>query len=101
MMDYSKLVDLIPAEKWNPLSDQLIGVILGSKNDEKMPPPLANTILLHMKNNTSDSKLGLIALLEAALLLDPEKTIGAFGDLQMVKLAEQIVQQMLPKGGLA
>ena len=94
-MDYPALDELIPAEKWVPLSSQLIGVILGSKNDDKMPTSLANTILLNMKNSASSSKSGVTALLEAALLLDPEKTIGALGDLQMVKLAEQIVQEML------
>lgn len=99
MVDYPKLVDMIPAEKWSPLSDQLIGFILTTKNDEKMPSQLANAILLHMKNDAVSSKVGLTALLEAALLLEPEKTIGAFGDLQMVKLAEQIVQQMLSKEG--
>jgi len=94
-MDYGKLVESIPAEKWGPLSEQLTGVILGSKNDEKMPSTLANVILLHMKNSTISSKSGLTALLEAALRLDPEKTVGALGDMQMLKLAEQIVQQML------
>jgi hypothetical protein len=98
-VDYSKIVELIPAEKLDSLSDQLIGFILTTKNDEKMPTSLANTILLHMKNGAMGSKVGLATLLEAALLLEPEKTVGAFGDLQMVKLAEQIVQQMLVKEG--
>jgi hypothetical protein len=77
----------------------LIGVILGAKNDSKMPNALAQTILLNMKNNTSSTKEGLICLLEAAVLLDPEKTVGALSDLQMQKVAEQIVQAMYAKGG--
>jgi hypothetical protein len=94
-MDYKKLVESIPAEKWGPLSDQLTSVILGSKNDEKMPSQLANTILLHMKNGELNTELGLTALLEAALLLDPEKTVGALGELKMLNVAEQVVQKML------
>jgi hypothetical protein len=93
-MDYPKIVEMIPAEKWGPLSDQLTGVILGSKNDERMPNTLANTILLHMKNSTTGTKSGLTALLEAAILLDAEKTIGALGEMQLLKVAEQIVQNM-------
>ncbi len=93
-MDTLKIVEMIPAEKWGPLSDQLTGVILGSKNDEKMPSQLANTILLHMKNNTVSSKSGLAAMLEAAILLDAEKTVVALGELQMLKIAEQIIQRM-------
>jgi len=93
-MDYSKLVESIPAEKWGPLSDQLTGVILGSKNDERMPNTLANTMLLHMKNSTTGTKSGLTALLEAAILLDAEKTIGALGEMQLLKVAQQMVQNM-------
>ena len=93
-MDYLKIVEMIPAEKWGPLADQLTGVILGSKNDEKMPSQLANNILLQMKNNTLGTKSGLAAMLEAAILLDAEKTVVALGELQMLKVAEQIVQNM-------
>ncbi len=95
IVDYPKLVDMIPAEKWGPLSEQLTAVILGSKNDEKMPTSLANKLLLHMKTSTLSTASGLTVLLEAALLLDAEKTVGALGDLQMLKVAEQIVQKML------
>jgi hypothetical protein len=91
VMDYPKIVEMIPAEKWGPLSDQLTGVILGSKNDEKMPNALANTMLLHMKNKTTNTKAGLCALLEAAVLLDAEKTVVALGEMQLLKIAEQIV----------
>jgi hypothetical protein len=91
-MDYLKIVEMIPAEKWGQLSDQLIGVILGSKNDQKMPNALANAILLNMKNGKSATKEGVTILLEAAVLVDCEKTVAALGDMQMLKIAEQIVQ---------
>ena len=77
--DYSKLVETVPAEKWAPLSEQLIGIILGAKND-KISNTLANAILLHMKNGTANRKAGLTVLLEAAVTLDPEKT-AALSDL--------------------
>jgi hypothetical protein len=59
-----------------------------------MPINLAHIILLSMKNGTASTKEGLTSLLEAAVLLDPEKTVAALGELQMLKLAEQIVQTM-------
>ena len=89
-MDYPEIVGLIPTEKWGPLSDQLINFISTSKNEEKMPSQLANTILYHMQNDVIKSKSGLTALLEAALLLEPERTMGVFGELQMPNVAEQI-----------
>jgi hypothetical protein len=97
-MDYSKFIETIPAEKWAPLSEKLIGVILGAKNDQKMTPALANSFLVNLKNGTSSSKAGLVVLLEAAVLLDSEKTVTALGEMQMLSLAEQIVQQMYKKG---
>ncbi len=89
-MDYPDLVKLIPGEKWGPTSDQLINLILASKNEEKMPRQLADTILLHMKNGNSKSKSGLAALLEASVLLEPEKAMNAFCILQLPTVAEQI-----------
>jgi hypothetical protein len=93
-MDYPKIVEMIPAEKWGALSDQLTGVILNAKNDERMPNTLANTMLLDMKNQTSNTKDGLITLLQAAVLLDAEKTVTALGNLKLLNIAEQIVQGM-------
>ena len=93
-MDYPKIVEMIPAEKWGALSDQLTGVILNAKNDERMPNTLANTMLLDMKNQTTNTKDGLITLLQAAVLLDAEKTVTALGNLKLLNIAEQIVQDM-------
>jgi hypothetical protein len=89
-VDYSELVELIPAEKWGPVSDQLTNLILASKNEEKMPRHLADVILLHMKNDNIESKSGLAALLEASMLLEPEKAMNAFSELQLPTVAEQI-----------
>lgn len=89
-MDYPEIVTLIPAEKWGQISDQLINLILASKNEEKMPRQLADTILLHMKKGGSESKSGLAALLEALVLLEPEKAINAFCELHLPTVAEQI-----------
>jgi rRNA processing protein Krr1/Pno1 len=67
-MDYPKLIELVPAEKWGPLQ---------------------------MKNGTANTKSGLTILLEAAVLVAAEKTVSALGDLQLLKVAELIVQNML------
>jgi len=89
-VDYGKIVESIPTEKWNELTSKLIDCILTSKNDEKMPNQLANNILHNWQQGILQSKSGLTALLEAALLLEPEKTTNAFNELQMTSIAEQI-----------
>ena len=96
-MDYAKFVELIPDEKLGPLSDQLINFILTTKNEGKMSNKLANSMLYKMQHGAIKSKSGVTILLEAALLLDPEKAIGALGELQMVNIAEQITIEMLAR----
>ena len=94
-MDYPKLVELVPAEKLGPLSDQLLNFILTTKNEGKMPTKLANCMLCNMQHGAIKNKTGVAVLLEAALLLEPEKTMAALGEMQMTQLAEEI-----KKGGM-
>ena len=91
MLEYAKLVEMVPQEKWEPLSERLIGVILGAKND-KVPNSVANTILMDMKNGTASTKRSLINLLEVAVVLDVENTIISLGELQLLNLAAEIIQ---------
>jgi len=93
-MDYRKFVEMIPVGKWEVFSDKLVDFILTSKNDEKMPSQLANTILHHWQHGVLKSESGLVALLQAALLLEPDKTINAFSELQMANIAEQIRESL-------
>ncbi len=89
-MEYAKITAMIPAEKREMLSDKFVDFILTSKNDEKMPSQLANTLLHSWQQNLLKTENGLAILLEAALLLEPEKTVNLFNELQMPNVAEQI-----------
>jgi hypothetical protein len=89
-MDYRKLVETIPVAKREPLSNKLTDLLLSSKNDEKMPSQLANIILHHWQNDILLSESGLTALLEAATLLEPDKTIEVFTQLELAGFAEQL-----------
>jgi len=89
-MDYRKLVELVPPAKRETLSDKLVDFILMSKNDERMPSQLANTILHYWQQDVLESESGLTVLLEAASLLEPEKTIGVFTELELANIADQI-----------
>lgn len=93
-MDYPKLVEMVPAEKLGPLSDQLLNFILTTKNEGKMPTTLANTMLSKMQQGTIKSPNGVAVLLEAALTLEPEKTMVTLGEMQLAQLAEAV------KGGM-
>lgn len=89
-MDYFKLVELIPREKRRDTAEKLVDVILLSKNDDKMPSELANTILHQWQQNLLTSEFGLSALLEVAVLLEQEKTLTVLRELQLDEIAERI-----------
>jgi len=89
-LDYSPLVASIPTEKRDTVSDKLIDLILTTKNEEKMPAQLANNILHQWQRDMLKNEQGLTALLQAAMLLEPEKTFAAFNELQMTSIAEQM-----------
>ena len=89
-MDYHKLAELIPREKRKTTADKLVDIILSSKNDDKMPSDLANTILLQWQQNLLTSEHGLSALLKAAVLLEQEKTLTVLGELQLNEIADKI-----------
>ena len=89
-MDYHKIIDNVSVLKREVLSTKLIDVILLSKNDDKMPSQLANTILQQWQQDTLITESGLTALLEAAVLLDPTKTVEALTALELADIAGQI-----------
>jgi hypothetical protein len=89
-MDYRKIIDNVSVLKREVLSTKLSDVILLSKNDDKMPSQLANTILQQWQQDTLITESGLTALLEAAVLLDPTKTVEALTALELADIAGQI-----------
>jgi len=96
-MDYRKLVEAIPVAKRELLSNKLVDLIFSSKNDEKMPSQLANTILHYWQNDILISEPGLTALLEAAVLLEPDKTVAAFTESELLDFAGQIKEVAVAK----
>lgn len=92
IMDYQKVVGMISSEMRSTVSDKLVDIVLASKNAEKMPSRLADAMLRHWQQDLLKSESGVTLLLEAALLLEPEKTSNAFTELQMPNIAEQIGQ---------
>ena len=94
-MDYPKLVELVPSEKLGSLSDQLLNFILTTKNEGKMPTKVANCMLSAMQMDAIKSKTGVSVLLEAALLVESEKTMTALCEMQITTLVDEI-----KKGGM-
>lgn len=93
-MEYNKLIETVASEKWAVLSDKLVDLILASKNYDKMPGQLANSILSYWQRDVLSTRPGLAAVLEAAVVLEPEKTIAALNELQLTDVAEQLKRRL-------
>ena len=90
-MAYQKIVKTIPVEKREKLSDKLLNFLLKSKKEDKMPSGLANTILNQWQQGPLTTEAGLAALLEAAVLLESEKTMEFLEqELQLVDVAKAV-----------
>ena len=59
-----------------------------------MPTTLANSMLSKMQHSEIKSTAGVAILLEAAVALEPEKTVAALAEMQLTQLANSL------KGGM-
>ena len=90
-MAYQKIVKTVPVEKREKLSDKLLNFVLKSKKEGEMPSDLANTILSKWQRGPLTTEEGLAALLEAAVLLESEKTMEFLEqELQLVDVVKAI-----------
>jgi hypothetical protein len=90
-MAYQKIVKTISVEKREKLLDKLLNFVLKSKKEDKMPSDLANTILSQWQLGPLTTEVGLAALLEAAVLLESEKTMEFLEqELQLVDVVKAI-----------
>ena len=81
-----KIVRKIPASLWSVASDKLVDLVLNSANGERMPSDLAKTILFYWQRDQLATEVGLQRVIEAAMILEPEKTIGVIDELGLHEL---------------
>ncbi|MBT8172301.1 hypothetical protein KJN74_05475 [Candidatus Bathyarchaeota archaeon] len=90
-MVYKKIVEMIPVEKREKLSDKLLNFLLKSKKEAKMPSSLAHCFLNQWQTGSFENEVGLPILLEATSLLELEKTIEFVEkDLALIEVAKAI-----------
>jgi len=85
-MAMEKMVRGIPTSLWGVASDKLVDLVLNSTNGERMPSDLAKTILFYWQRDQLATEIGLQRLMEAAMILEPEKTIGVMDELGLHEL---------------
>ena len=98
-MSYKKIVEMIPVEKREKLSDKLLNYLLKSKNEKKMTSSLAYCFLSQWQTGTFNDEVGLAVLLEATALLEQEKTTEFLEqELQLADVAKAI-KEAVSAGG--
>ena len=90
-MDYRRIVKTVPTTKRKELSTKLMDLILKSKSTDKMPSSLARVLLHQWQQGPLTNERGLTTLLEAAVILESEKTLKALEEkLQLLDVAKAI-----------
>jgi hypothetical protein len=74
MLNLEEIVGRVPTSIREILIDRLTDIVLSSKRAEELPSSLARIILYYWQRDLLATDTGLEKLLEAAILLEPEKT---------------------------
>jgi hypothetical protein len=86
-MAMEKIARKIPASLWNEASEKLVDLILNSPNAGNMPSDIAKTILYYWQRDQLATEIGLQRLLEAAMILEPERTMNLMEELGVPEIA--------------
>lgn len=88
-MSYRELVKRIPRPMYAKLSERLLDALLEASGGGNVPSSLAKTILYYAQRDRLASDAGLINLMKALVIVDPERAgaiLDEFG-LEEIKLA--------------
>ncbi|MEM2970810.1 MAG: hypothetical protein QW270_00085 [Candidatus Bathyarchaeia archaeon] len=84
----------IPSSLRSAVSEKLVDIILKSSNASKMPSRLAKAILMHWQRNELVTEAGLQYLLEASVVLEPEKTVSSMEELGLSEIAIKLNERL-------
>jgi hypothetical protein len=93
-MALEKIARNIPASLWNVASEKLIDIVLNSPNASKMPSDLAKTILYYWQRDQLATEVGLQRVLEASMILEPEKTVNLMEELGLSKIVVMLKETL-------
>lgn len=89
-MSYREIVERIPRSMYKMLSERLVDALLESREGDRLPSPLARSILYHWQKDTLESEDGIAVLLEALSRLEPPKAQSILAELGLGELAKSI-----------
>jgi hypothetical protein len=91
VVSYKKIVEMIPVEKREKLSNKLLNYLLKAKKENKMTSSMAKCFLNQWQTGDFNDAVGLAVLLEATAMVQLEKTTTFLEqDLQLADVANAV-----------
>jgi len=96
-LNLDEVIHLVPHSLKQAVSGKLLDIILKSKKTNKISSSLAKTILHDWQKDLVNTEDGLKHLLEAALNMEPEKTMQCFEKLGLTEVNQKLKDVALGK----
>jgi len=94
-MGSEQVVDLIPVSLYGIVSKGLVDIILGTDKTDRIPTALAKSILYLWQRDHLENEVGIKKLLEAATLIEPEKTVAFFREVGLQEIVVALKETYL------
>ena len=85
-MSEKDLVRMIPVSLYGTISKRLIEIVLETEKTGSIPTSLAKSILYLWQRDQLENETGIEKLLEAAMLVEPDKTVAFFQEVGLQDL---------------
>ena len=89
-MSAKDVVRMIPVSIYGNVSKRLIEIVLGTRRTDSIPTSLARSVLYLWQRDQLENEVGIERLLEAAMFVEPEKTIEFFKEIGLHELVIHI-----------
>lgn len=84
------VVEGIPNSLYEDLSKKLVGLVLGTQDKDAVPTDLAKKIIYLWRQDQLASPTGLVALLDAAVMVNSEVTYSALNELGLQEVVASL-----------
>lgn len=80
------IVEGIPASLHKNISKKLVAIVLGTRDKDAIPTELAKKIIYLWRQDQLATKTGIVAMLEASVLVDAESTYQILDEMGLQEL---------------
>lgn len=85
-MSEKDVVRMIPVSLYGIVSKRLIEIVLETEKTDSIPTSLAKSILYLWQRDQLENETGIEKLLEAAMLVEPDRTMAFFQEVGLQEL---------------